>query len=92
MSILGLAILIKDIAVVFDFAGTIGCSFITYFFPGIGYLLALREFGTPLIRKKWQTKMYQAIAWFFILIGTTAVGSYFYSLMLKISGKMPSEH
>ena len=86
-----MAILIKDITVVFDFAGTIGCSFITYFFPAIGYLIALNRFGTQEIRKKWETKAFQGVSWLFIVIGTTAVASYFFSLVLKITGKMPQE-
>ena len=31
------AIMIKDVAMVFEFAGTCGYSLITYFFPAIGY-------------------------------------------------------
>ena len=92
VTILVLAMLIEDIAVVFDFAGTIGCSFISYFFPAIGYLLALRAYGTPRIYAKWQTRAYQAVAWLFIAIGTTAVISYIVSCSLKIAGLIPKEH
>ena len=92
LAILGLAMVIKDIALVFDFAGTIGCSFISYFFPAIGYLLALRAYGTPRIYAKWQTRVYQVVSWIFITIGTTAVISYIVSTSLKIAGMMPKEH
>ena len=86
--ILVLAILIKDIGDVFDFAGTIGCSFIMYFFPAIGFLLALSRFGKK-HKRTWRTKAYQVLAWVFIIIGTAAVGSYIFSTTLKIMGKMP---
>ena len=88
LSILALAIMIKDIAIVFEFAGTIGCSFISYFFPAIGYLLALKMYGTDRIRAKWSTTMFKAFSWLFIVIGSAAVCSYFVTIGLKLSGRM----
>ena len=38
--------MIKDVAMVFEFAGTCGYSLITYFFPAIGYQMAKFRFGT----------------------------------------------
>jgi len=48
-----LAVLIRDISVVFDFAGTICCTFVAFYFPAIGYLLALKKYGTDKNRAKW---------------------------------------
>lgn len=89
--ILLLAIMIKDIATVFDFTGSIGCSFISYFFPGIGYLLALRRFGTAKHKAKCSTKVYTAISIFFIVLGSVAVGAYVYMTTLKLLGKAPGQ-
>ena len=36
-TIIFLSILIKDVAMVFEFSGTCGYSMLTYFFPAIGY-------------------------------------------------------
>ena len=90
-SIVALAIIIQDISVIFEFAGTIGCTFIAYFFPAIGYLLALSKYGTDRTYAKWQTTGYRVTAWLFILIGSLAVASYFYTVGLKISGKIKIE-
>lgn len=46
VSILVLAILIPDIETVFELVGSFGCINIAYVFPAIGYLLALKKFGT----------------------------------------------
>ena len=89
--ILLLAILIKDIATVFDFTGSIGCSFISFFFPAIGYLAALSRFGSERHKAKWQTKVYTSISIFFIVLGGVAVGAYLYLTTLKLLGKAPGQ-
>ena len=56
LTIVALAAVIRDIALIFEFSGTMGSSSISFFFPAIAYLLALRNYGTPEIRAKWHTK------------------------------------
>lgn len=46
INIIVLAILIREIDMVFDFVGTIGSSCIGFVFPGIGYLAALHRYGS----------------------------------------------
>ena len=81
--ILILAILIRDVSVVFEFAGTISCSFATFYFPGIGYLLALKKYGTDRTRTKWRSISYAVLAWTYIVLGSLAIIAYFSVLILK---------
>ena len=46
LTIILFSILIKDVAMVFEFSGTCGYSLLTYFFPAIGYQMAKFRFGT----------------------------------------------
>jgi len=44
--ILLLAIVIKDIDIVFELVGSLAAVFITFIFPACGYLMALSKYGT----------------------------------------------
>jgi len=83
--------LINDISIIFDFAGTVGCTFISFYFPSIGYILALKRYGTDRINAKWNTTVFKTLAYIFIVIGTLALTSYIYTSATKIMGKGPSE-
>ena len=54
-SMLFIAITATNIEPVFDFLGAFGCNSITFLFPGVGYLVALKKFGNSRIRKSWET-------------------------------------
>ena len=55
---LGLAMTIKDVTVVFEFAGAVGSSSITFLFPSVAYLLALNKYGTTRQKAKCETIFY----------------------------------
>ena len=42
---LTLAIIVKDIDVIFDLSGAICCSFSIFLFPAVGYLIAHHRYG-----------------------------------------------
>lgn len=87
LTILVLSLLITDLGAVFDFAGTIGSSFVSFFFPAICFLILIERNGSERMKQRWSTTMYKVIAWVFLLVGTAAVVSYFTVVGLKISGK-----
>ena len=89
--ILVLAICITDLGSVFQFAGTVGSSFISFFFPAVCYLILVKRNGTERMRLRWSTTMYKTIAWVFLFIGTMAVVTYIVGVTLKIMGKVPEE-
>ena len=88
---LGIAMSVENIDTVFEFTGAIGCSSIMFLFPGLGYILALREFGSSHRRKKWETSFYHVMAWVFLVIYVLAIGTYIYTLVLKLLGQMPKQ-
>lgn len=90
MSLL-IAMLVENINTVFDFCGAIGASSMMFLFPGLGYILALREFGTIQHRKKCETTFYHIMAWMFLIIYVLIVGTYTYTIVLKVKGNMPAE-
>ena len=81
---------VENIDTVFDFAGAIGSSSIMFLFPGLGYILALREFGTSHHRKKCETTFYHTMAWINLIIYVLVLVTYTYSLVLKVKGDMPA--
>ena len=81
---LGIAMSVENIDTVFEFTGAIGCSSIMFLFPGLGYILALREFGSSQRRKECQTTFYHIMAWTFLLFYVQAVSTYIYTLVLKL--------
>ena len=42
---MGLAIVVKNIDILFDLAGAIACSFSIFLFPAVGYLIAHYRYG-----------------------------------------------
>ena len=86
-----MAVFIKDIAVVFEFSGAVGCSSITYLFPSVAYLLALNRYGTSRMRQKWDIRFYQILSWVFLVIYVTVLSAFFYLEIMKALGKLPSD-
>ena len=60
------AILIKDIAIVFDFAGAIAVSAIAFFFPATFYPIAIKKYN---IERTWKVKRNICISYTFIVLG-----------------------
>ena len=60
------AIAIKDIAIVFDFAGAISVSAIAFFFPATFYPMAIKKYN---IERTWKVKRNICISYFFIVLG-----------------------
>ena len=89
VSTVTLAISIEDIAIVFEVCGSIGSNAIMFFLPGVGYLLALRRYGTASMRQKWATKFWHALAWFFVIFSIFLFALTIVIETLKVLGKVP---
>ena len=90
-SIIMVALIADDVESVFDFVGAIGCSSISFLFPGLGYIVALQKFGTSRIRKRCDTLFNQIVAWTYIAVWILICVLYIYSTCLKASGKLPKD-
>ena len=86
-----MAIFIKDIAVVFEFSGAVGCSSITYLFPGVAYILALNKYGTSRMKQNWDIRFYHFLSWAFLVIYVAVLGAFFYLEVMKALGKLPTD-
>ena len=78
-----IAMLVENIDTVFNFSGAIGSSALMFLFPGLGYILALRQFGKPHLRQRCETTFYLIMAWMFLVFYVLAVAIYMYSLVRR---------
>ena len=90
-TILLLSILISDLTVVFDFTGGICATLMMFVFPGVGYLVALRRYGTSRIRKRRDTLAYQVVSVLLIVLGFAILGSYISVQVMKALGKIENK-
>ena len=86
---ISLAVTITDIAVVFEVCGSITSNAQMFFFPGVGYLLALNRYGSSSIRQKWETTFFCGLAWFFIIFSIYLFGQVIVVEVFKAMGKLP---
>lgn len=68
--------------------GTVASSGITYIFPAVAYLTALRRYGKERDNKTWQVKAFKIVSYCFILIGLFGMVSYFTIQIGKLTGKI----
>ena len=76
---------------VFEFSGAVGCSSITYLFPGVAYILALNRYGNSRMRQKWDIRFYHILSWVFLVIYVAVLSSFFYLEIMKALGKLLTE-
>lgn len=87
IAIVGIAMLISEIELVFEFTGTFGCATVTFLFPAVAYIKSLNTYGSNRQREKTETLLYLLLAWFFIAIFVAVLFLYFYLLFVRASGK-----
>ena len=88
---LGLAMTIDDVTVVFEFAGAVGSSSITFLFPSVAYILALNKYGTTRQKAKCESIFFFSLAWIFLILYTALLGSFIYLESMKLLGHLPSD-
>ena len=79
VAVLSFAMAIEKIDNVVLFTGTIGGASVTFLFPGLAYIVALRHFGdTPRHRGNWSTIFYHMMAWAFVASFVVIVSTFIY--------------
>lgn len=86
VTILLLAIVIPDIEAVFELVGSFACVCIAYVFPAVGYLLALKRYGTEERRNRLKTKVIVVISWTYLVFGVSTICFYLAFILLKLTG------
>ena len=87
------ALRITDISLIFDLVTTLTVSFSFFFFPAIGYLLALKNYPNTASTKQpsLETRFYHVAAWMFLVLGLLLVCSSVFINVLRLIGKIPKE-
>ena len=82
--------LVENIDTVFNFSGAIGSSALMFLFPGLGYILALRQFGKPHLRQRCETTFYLIMAWMFLALYVLSVTAFIYNFVLNVIDPIPA--
>ena len=90
VSLIIVSISVNSIEFVFEVLGAVASSCITFLFPGLAYLVALRRYGKSSDTKKWQTLFNQITAWFFLFMFIVTIGTFIYLEILKANGAYQS--
>ena len=84
--IIATALLVRDIATIFDFSGAIGIGATQFVLPGIFYLKTNARYASSRHREKCSTLLYQGMSWFSIAFGIALIGVSIYTNTLKVMG------
>jgi len=75
---------VKDINSIFNFTGAIGSSSVMFLFPGLSYILALREYESSDRRRNCETTFYHIMAWIFLALYVLLVTTYIFNFVMDI--------
>ena len=87
VTVLILAMVIKDLEVLFEASGSISGGCIMFLFPGLAYILTLRKYGKPSHRQLWSTFFYHTLSWVFIALFFATMSAFVYLQFAKANGK-----
>ena len=68
-AIVGSAMLIEDVGILFDFISTFGITLLMYILPAAFLLLTMKKFQRKSQRNTFESKLYKLTAWVILAVG-----------------------